>query len=140
MIGMTGGLVGRTGSNLRRLAESGVPVDLGRNARILVAHDPLDSGQVGALHEQKRRGRVTGAVKAQLPDLADREEPELTGPAAAPVRVRLWLVVARASPTGLADVGRHHPRAAHRSADDFLHRIRNLSPTRARRSRYNNGR
>jgi hypothetical protein len=69
-----------------------VAVDLGRDARVLVAHDPLDSGQVGALHEQERRGRVAQVVKAQLPYLADRAELELADRAAARVRVRRRLV------------------------------------------------
>jgi hypothetical protein len=99
-----------------------VPVDLGRDARVLVAHDPLDCGQVSPLHEQERRGRVAKVVEAQLPDLADREELELAGRAAARVRIGSWLVVATALPPALVDVARHEARAAHGSAEDFLHR------------------
>jgi hypothetical protein len=62
-----------------------VLVDLGRDTRVLMAHDPLDGGQVGALYEQQRRGRVAEVVKAKLPDIADREELELAGRAAARV-------------------------------------------------------
>ena len=59
-----------------------------------MAHDPLDGGQVGALHEQERRRRVAQVVEAQLSYLADGEELELADRTAARVRVRHRLVVA----------------------------------------------
>jgi len=50
-------------------------VDLGRDARIVVAKDPLHGHRVGARHHQKARGRVTQIVKADRAD--DRRRPEL---------------------------------------------------------------
>jgi hypothetical protein len=64
-----------------------VTVDLGREARILVTHDPLHRRQIGAAHEQQRRRRVAQVVKADLPHLAHGEELEATLRAAALVRV-----------------------------------------------------
>ncbi len=54
-----------------------VPVDLGRDARVLVAHDPLDGRQVGTPHEQQRRRRVPQVMEPQLPHLADRNNLKL---------------------------------------------------------------
>jgi hypothetical protein len=72
---------------LLEVAGGEVAVDLGRDARVLVPHDPLHRGQVGALHKQERGGRVAQVVKAQLPYLANRTELELADRAAARVRV-----------------------------------------------------
>ena len=52
-------------------------VELGRDARILVTHDPLDRGQACAAHQQERGGGVAEVVEADLPDGANREELEV---------------------------------------------------------------
>jgi hypothetical protein len=107
---------------LLEVARGEVAVDLGRDARVLVAHDPLDGGQVGALHEQQRGRRVAEVVEPKLPDLADGEQLQLTDRTASGVRVGRGLLVTAALPPALVDVARHDARAAHRSPEDLLHR------------------
>jgi hypothetical protein len=51
-----------------------VRVHLRREARILVTHDPLHRRQVGAAHQQQRRGRVAKVMKPDLADPSDGEQ------------------------------------------------------------------
>jgi hypothetical protein len=73
-----------------------VPVDLGRDPRILVPHAPLHGRQVGALHEQERGRRVPEVMEPQLRHLADREQLEVAFRATPRVRVGRRLAVAAA--------------------------------------------
>ena len=90
-----------------------VAVDLGREARILMAHDSLHGGQVGAAHEQERRRRVAKVVEADLPDLADGEELERALRAATEVRVARGLAVPTALAPALVNVAGDETRPAH---------------------------
>jgi hypothetical protein len=81
-----------------------VAVDLGREARILVPHDPLHRRQVGALHEQERSRRVAQVVEPKLPHLADREQLEVALRATPRVRVGRRLAVVAALAAALVDV------------------------------------
>jgi hypothetical protein len=54
-----------------------VAVELGRRARVLVAHDPLDRRQVGAAHEQQSGRRTAQVMKPDAADLAHRAELEV---------------------------------------------------------------
>jgi hypothetical protein len=97
-----------------------VPVDLGRDPRILLSHDPLHRRQVGALHEQQRRRRVAQVVEAQLPHLADREQLEVALRAAPGVRVGRWLAMAAPLAPALVDVAGDDPGSAHRAPENVL--------------------
>jgi hypothetical protein len=59
-----------------QVARAEVAVELGRRARILVAHDPLNRCEVGAAHQQQRGRRVPPVMEANLPHLPDGEELE----------------------------------------------------------------
>jgi hypothetical protein len=99
-----------------------VAVEVGRHPRILVAHDPLDRRQVGAAHEQQRRGRVPEVVKPDLPDLPDREQLEVAFLAPTLVRVRRRLSIAAPGAPALVDVAGHLARPAHRPPEHVLKR------------------
>jgi hypothetical protein len=58
---------------------SQVAIELGRRARVLVPHDPLDSRQVGAAHQQQGGRRMPEVVGSDLPDLPEIFLIELVG-------------------------------------------------------------
>jgi len=99
-----------------------VPVDLRRDAGVLVPHDLLYRRQVGALHEQQRRRRVAQVVEADLPDLADGEQPELALRAVDGVGVGRGFVVPAALAPALVDVARHQAGPSHRPPEHVLER------------------
>ncbi|HZL17504.1 MAG TPA: hypothetical protein VFG23_07140 [Polyangia bacterium] len=105
---------------LLEVARREVAVDLGGEARIRVAHDPLDGDQIGAVHEQQRRGRVPEMVEANLPDIADGEELEVALRAATEVRVGRGLAMPAALAPALVDVAGDESGPAHRAPEDLL--------------------
>jgi len=78
------------------VARAEVPVELGRRARILVAHDPLDRREVGAAHQQQRCRRVPKVMEPNLSHLPDGEELEVALRAPTLGRIRRELPVAAA--------------------------------------------
>jgi hypothetical protein len=107
---------------LLEVAARQVAVHLGRDAGVLVAHDPLDRRQVGAVHEQERGGRVPEVVEPDLPNLPNREQLEVALRAAARVRVCSGLLMPAAVPPALVDVASHQARSAHRPPEHLLER------------------
>jgi hypothetical protein len=65
-----------------------VTVELGGDAWIGVAHDPLHRREVGAGHHEQRRGRVTDVVEADRSHLPDRPQLHLALRAPADLVVR----------------------------------------------------
>jgi hypothetical protein len=97
-----------------------VRIHLGRKARILMAHDPLNRRQIGPTHEQKRSRRVPQMMKADLPNLPDGEELEVAPGAAAQIRIGMSLGVPAALASALVIVARHDAGRAHRPTKHVL--------------------
>jgi hypothetical protein len=73
-----------------------VAVELGRDPRVRVPHDPLHRWEIRAGHHKQEGSGVAGVVEAQRADLADRPELHLALGAAAKLRIGRELGLATA--------------------------------------------
>ncbi|HMF39912.1 MAG TPA: hypothetical protein VKQ32_04420 [Polyangia bacterium] len=95
-------------------------VELGGDARIGVAHDPLHRREVSAGHHEQRGCRVADVVEADRPNLPDR--PELHLALGAPADLSVWRVLDVAAvfaPTRVPPAG-ENVRSSERPPEDLL--------------------
>jgi hypothetical protein len=97
-----------------------VAVELGRDARVGVAHDPLHRREVGAGHHEQRGGRVADVMEADRPHLPDRPELHPARRAPADLVVGCLLDVAAALAAACMSPAREDVRSPKRAPQDLF--------------------